>query len=224
MAYVGRKYEETRHLSLAEVAKLMRAEVKNLQLPQGATVRVRCHHNSINITVEGMTEAQVYEPQDDDDRANFRRREYTPAAQELYDALTAIRSAYQRDDSDIQVDHFDVRFYGTIEFEKDWHAESRAKEAARQADRRAELAREKAEAAATRFYAVKTREGIAVRSRADDRRVALVKMGRLYRWMKPMELKVGEVEYLLSKVGYESVRYDRTTKQFAVRRAVTTAA
>lgn len=217
MAYEGSQYQATRGETCAQLAKRMRAEIKKLSLPAGATVRVTSGSSKIDIDVQGMTDAQVWLPQDADDIACFRRKEHTPEAQKLADALNKIRNAYQRDDSDIQADHFDTRYYGHVSFEDEQHAGWRAGWDAEKVERAAQLKAEKAAAQAAPYRAAMTDGGIGVYAKADGRRVTLIKL-------RPYQLRAGvkhsEIEYYLGMFNYNVVRYDRTKRAFDVTRKV----
>lgn len=211
----GSKYQATKGETCAQIAKRIRKDIKAIELPEGVTVQVVSDYNSIGINVRGLSDAQTYLPQDDDDRANFRRQEYTPVAQKLIDELTTIHHAYNYDNSDIQSDYFDVRYYGRVDIESDWHAEFAAGEKAKKAIRAAELKAEKARAAAAPYRATVTDGGIGVYDKETGRRVALVKC-----W--PYELRTGmrhsDIEYRLSQCLFTVVRYDRTKHVFDVER------
>lgn len=213
--FKGSKYEETRGETTTQIAKRIRTHLKTgVALPAGVSVRVISSHSSIIVSVVGMGDERIYLPQDDDDRANFRRQEYTPVAQRLYDQLTAIYTAYNYDDSDIQSDHFDTRFYGRIEFQSDWDAEFSARMKDEKTARAEELKAEKAAAEAAPFTAALTDEGVAVYAKADDRRVTLIKL-------KPWQVRMAkgsEIVYYLDKFGYDLVRYDRVKRHYVVTR------
>lgn len=214
MAYTGSKFAETEGLGVVQIAKLMRAEFKAVELPPGVTLSVVSDHNSIGVTVHGMTDAQVWLPQDDDDRANFRRAEHTPAAAALLAKLKTIYNAYQRDDSDAQVDHFDVHYYGRVTFASDADAAFAATMKTQAAARKAALAAEKAAAAAAPLLARMTEDGIGVYDKKTSRRVALVKL-------RPYELRnitQAQVNYALHCALFDVVRYDRITRTYAITR------
>jgi hypothetical protein len=41
----------------------------------------------------------------------------TPEARAIYDKVDSITNAYNRDNSDIMTDYFDVDYYGTVTFD-----------------------------------------------------------------------------------------------------------
>jgi hypothetical protein len=211
----GSKYQETKGETCVQIAKRMRADVKEIDLPAGATVHVTSDHNSIGIIVRGLSDAQTWLPQDDDDRASFRRPEYTPVAAKLVTALEKIHGSYGYSNTDISIDHFDQRYYGRVEIERDEHAAWRAEWDAEKRARAVELKAEKNAANAAPFYAGMTDGGIGVFAKSDHRRVTLIKL-------RPYELRAGlkkaEIEYYLGVFGYSVVRYDRVKRQFAVTR------
>lgn len=211
----GSKYQETKGQTCAQIAKRMRADTKAVELPTGVTVQITSDYNSIGISVRGMDDDRTWLPQDDDDRANFRRPEYTPVAAKLVKALEEIHWSYAYSNTDISTDYFDQRYYGHVEIERDSQAAWRAKCDTEKKQRAAELKAEKAAADDAPFYAGMTDGGIGVFAKSDHRRVTLIKM-------RPAQLRMGlnhaEIEYYLSTVGYAVVRYDRVKRQFAVTR------
>lgn len=161
----GYKYPD-KFLSAAEIAKLMRADIKEavkFGLLPGAPVKysVRVHNyaggRSINIDVRGWTDAWV-----DCEGWVWRegRREHChnvwcKAAGEHKDlpgaevhqvlseeasvaqmTLQRIHDAYNHDGSDSMTDFFDVSYYGQVNFETARQAEFREQEAAKRAARR----------------------------------------------------------------------------------------
>lgn len=208
----GSKYQATKGETCAQIAKRIRKDIKAVGLPEGVTVQVISDYNSVDINVRGLGDARTYLPQDDD-RQNFRRAEYTPVAQKLVDELTKIHFSYNYDKSDIQVDHFDTRYYGHVSIERDDQAAWRKKNEADARNRTQALKAQKAAAEAAPFYAAETDNGIGVYAKSDGRRVTLI---RLYDWQLRNGVKHSETEYYLSTVGYEVVRYDRTKRAFDV--------
>lgn len=61
----------------------------------------------------------------------------TDEAESARMTLQRIHGAYNHDGSEVQVDYFDVRYHGHVEFEKAWDAEFRAEEKARLAAKKA---------------------------------------------------------------------------------------
>lgn len=218
MAFTGPQYQTTRSMSCAQLAKLMRAEIAKIELPYGVTVGVRSTHSSIDISVRGLGDARIYLPQDEDDRMYHRRPEFTSLAATLKAKLDAIHGAYQYDDSDVQTDHFDRRYYGAVSFDSDQHAAFQATQKTEADARREALKVEKAKATAAPFRAHVTNRGLGILDAATQRQVALIKV-RPYVLRKG--LKQAEAGYLLHCAGYEVVRYDRTTRSYAITRTWT---
>lgn len=141
----GSKYDATRDLSLVEIAKRMREDIKLAikagQIPGGLKVAVRVrHHNAIDMRVTaapaGMT---LWNPAflrwlDEDQRSSrfipFNGDRYAPAFNVVMDALKSIRSAYNRDNSDSMSDYFDVRYYGDVGMDGQFERDARAVELA----------------------------------------------------------------------------------------------
>jgi hypothetical protein len=122
----GSKYEVTKDLDLAQVAKLVRADIKATQkagfLPAGLECSVRISRYSMGQSLDVRITAApfvVYVPEHQVDAnrdAGVRCPFLTRSAVAAFDVIEAIVEAYNRDRSDTQSDHFDVRFYGHVEF------------------------------------------------------------------------------------------------------------
>ena len=125
----GSKYDAS--LVLAEIAKRMRkdiaAAVKVGELPRGkygVTISRFAGGQSIDISIKEVA-IQVHPIE----RLAFRRQKgaaafwegdlFTPEACALQKALEAIMAAYNYNGSDIDRDHWDVRFYGHAAFSGD---------------------------------------------------------------------------------------------------------
>lgn len=129
----GAKHEATKSLSTVEIAKRMRADIKEAinagRLPKGLKVSVRSDSFSggcsIDIRVTALPEdfrivAPLYlqwaidNPQEYRyGRAPFPHHEtVTPECADLLAKLKAIHGSYNRDNSDAMSDYFDVRYYG----------------------------------------------------------------------------------------------------------------
>ena len=140
----GHQYHEVpQYASAAEIAKAMRADIKQAKseglLPAHWKYSVRSENYSggcaINITVSGPREEIMVE-EDASKCPRFgaagviacegRGRHYsrncagaqrlTSEAEAVEMTLTRIHGAYNHDGSESQVDYFDVRYYGTVEF------------------------------------------------------------------------------------------------------------
>lgn len=143
MGSIGSKYETTKGLRTVQVAALIRADIKAAvaagELPAGKySVRTRGSslHSAIDVTFHLVGDVDVFS------RANILWRDANPhawigsapvAARELHSCdvvsttkkLEEIVNAYNRDDSDIQTDYFDRRFYEHIGPCSDWESERR---------------------------------------------------------------------------------------------------
>lgn len=147
--YRGVKYEATKDLDLAEIAKRVRADIKAAivsgALPKGLKTSVRISRysggQSMTISVKGLPEGfKVYQPGYVRATKNFtdygRRNESwyegngaTAAYNDMIGKLKAIGDAYNRDNSDIMVDYFDVNFYLHVDLDWKFEDEIRAREA-----------------------------------------------------------------------------------------------
>jgi hypothetical protein len=116
--FEGSKYRQTANLTRTEIAKLMRADIKALNLSKGFKISVRCESysggGSIDIRVLAVpAEFLLIESLSD---GLCQRRTLTPAAKSLLASLKAIHSAYKYDDSDIMTDYSHCRYYGAAEY------------------------------------------------------------------------------------------------------------
>lgn len=140
----GPKYEATKGLTVVEVAKLLRAEIKSAvksgKLPKGK-YSVRSDHNHIGIEIGGLALARIFSDERlaFDDHGIFGHRErYAPEMAAAMKFLEGLHDAYNYDGSDISSDYFNVRYYGGVILDHKWSepvleaekAEMLAKEAA----------------------------------------------------------------------------------------------
>lgn len=102
---VGNKYEETKHLKLSEVAKLIRADLK-LAFP-GVKFSVRCGPGrGLDIKVMTLPES-VKQVRNEDGAHGWMH----PSASAFLKSVEAIADAYNFDHSRIEEDYFHTRFY-----------------------------------------------------------------------------------------------------------------
>lgn len=137
----GSKYEATKGMSLKEVAKRIRQDVKQMiaagTLPKGLKVSVRMDgYNALRVNVTEVpaglrvySEAYARATKNFTDYSNpdvygYRAiARYTAEFNAVIEALDANTNSYNRDNSDIMTDYFDVRFYdGRASL--DWRIES----------------------------------------------------------------------------------------------------
>lgn len=121
----GSRYQATRHLRATEVAKLIRADIaaaiKAGEIP-AIKASVRCSgssmHDSIGLVVTAVPAGfQVKAESEQANRDAGQRCPWlTAEASALLARLDAMREAYNYDASQIEVDHFDTRFYGSVAF------------------------------------------------------------------------------------------------------------
>jgi hypothetical protein len=90
----GSKYEETKDLDIAEVAKLVRKDLAALKLPVKPSVRISRYSGGQSLDVHLKMERDP----------------------ELAKKIRAILNSYNFDESDSQSDYFCVRFYGHVTF------------------------------------------------------------------------------------------------------------
>lgn len=105
----GEKYKETEDLSMVEIAKLVRAELKKAFPGFKFSVSNSRGCSALRVRMTGAPEGMVLE-QEITDRYGKRNRP-TAATQEILDKANALIQAYNYDGSEIQSDYFNVRFY-----------------------------------------------------------------------------------------------------------------
>lgn len=137
----GPKYDATAQMSLVEVAKLIRADLKAAaadpkHLLHGLTFSVRkTDYNALNVEVDGLTDAQLY--QTVRDQFGHEEQQRTQLYRDVDAAVLQIVNAYSYDGSDIGADYWDVRFYGNCtlldDWARKWNAEEKARKDARAA-------------------------------------------------------------------------------------------
>ncbi len=125
---IGSKYDETKNLGLADLAKLIRADIKALAVP-GLKVSVRISRYSMGQSIElRVTEAPFVSNYDElladdklvadivaDRRCDCIKMPWlTDAAREVHLALEAIHDSYNYDNSDSMTDYFHTRFAGSV--------------------------------------------------------------------------------------------------------------
>lgn len=116
---VGNKYEETKNLSGAEVAKLIRKDLKAAFPGIKFSVRTTgsTTHESIDIEVKTLPAGlNLYVP------SLLDTVRYSDEAQAFIRSVDAVREAYNFDHSEIETDYFNVRFYGSVSFSSEVRA------------------------------------------------------------------------------------------------------
>jgi hypothetical protein len=127
--FVGKKYEAG--LDVTEIAKRMRADIKQAiadgEIPEGVKARVRTQRfaggQSIDIRVTSVPFMvyseeyfeEAYQAGGLDNIMRPRDEQFSPEMQQVFTVLRRIHASYQRDNSDIQSDYFDVNYYGQVE-------------------------------------------------------------------------------------------------------------
>ncbi|WP_051898623.1 hypothetical protein [Sciscionella sediminilitoris] len=135
----GARYREVRSLPLAEIAKLMRQDIKLARkvgnaatgdsdktpalfapiagAPTEIKYSVRTEHfsggGSIDIVIRNIPAEWGWTIKSDD--FGQEHKVATPAMRALFEAIRDIHRAYNYDDSDSQLDHFNTNYYGHVE-------------------------------------------------------------------------------------------------------------
>lgn len=136
----GDKYD--RSLSTTEIAKRIRADIKAAveagELPgKPVTYSVISRYfsggSSIDVTARGILGSRVAgeEAERDNRREGKRWPWLTDEARAVMAVLERIHDAYNHNGSEIQVDYFDVNYYGSVEIETEETAAFREREAAK---------------------------------------------------------------------------------------------
>jgi len=123
--FEGVAYEATKDLDLTEVAKRVRVNLKNAQdmecLPPEMTWTVNVRRfaggQAIDVVLTGMPDSWTYkQPGLAEDYLNRvpRHGGLTEQAEAAREWAKAMLQSYNRDDSDVQTDYFDVHFYGDV--------------------------------------------------------------------------------------------------------------
>jgi hypothetical protein len=206
------KYEATKHLSLAELAKRMRTDIADLHaegvIPERVGVVVRVGRgDAINITVSGLTDDEIASERDD-------RHDSAAAtlARTIRSELTAVHSAYNSSSSYPGQDYPSCHYYGAVTLLTG--AQQRFAERQRRlATESAAKARAYREAAAATGLAATIRGGrrleLVITAAESDEERDVVELPDYYR--KEM-LTTSVAEYLLGEAGWQVMRYNRRSR------------
>lgn len=118
---IGSKYEATKGMSRAEIAKLIRADLKAKFPEVKFSVRTENYSGggSIDVAVKVMPEGMRLRNPNDRNPKTGLHQWMTDEAIEFEKAISAITDAYNFDHSDLQSDYFHVRFYSTVSFPRE---------------------------------------------------------------------------------------------------------
>lgn len=138
--HYGSRYDMAK--TVDEIPALIRSEIKAAvargELPRGKySVRKRrsTHSWAIDVSISDLG-IPLLNPErlaaDRDDPNTYRPEyhcpRYTPEATAVRKAVEAICDSFNHDGSDSQTDYFDVRFYGSVDFNHEWEAARRVSE------------------------------------------------------------------------------------------------
>ena len=154
--FEGAAYKATERLDVTEIAKRVRVNLRNAQelgaLPEAMTWTVQIRKFAggcaIDVRLSGMPDTWTYNTPGLE--ADYCARVpqhggYTTAAKAAHAYASEVLQSYNRDDSDVQTDYFDVKFYGGVEIHDEasqWWAAQEAH--VREAQRKAAAARKAA--------------------------------------------------------------------------------
>jgi hypothetical protein len=142
--WYGSRYEEVKHMSVVEIAKRIREDIKLARkvddklatgatvalvdplaplatMPKGMKVSVRARHgNAIDVRIYNLPEKGWGYVEEDDWHVPGRTN-WVPGVQlrGIIDALSEIHDQYNYDGSDTSVDYFNVNYYGHVEVDYD---------------------------------------------------------------------------------------------------------
>jgi hypothetical protein len=109
--FKGNKYTETQNLDIKEIAKLVRADLKQFKdCKFSVSIERYSMGQSLNVYIM-QTPFDVYEYIEEE-------RKYTLRANNLVTEVKNILNQYNYDNSDSMTDYFDTRFYSDIRFGK----------------------------------------------------------------------------------------------------------
>lgn len=112
----GHKYDPAR--SLADVKKCVIADIEAAvaagDLPAEYTYAVRAYrdvHKNVEVTVRGMEQGDIYEPDD------YGHNRYTAKAMKVCEWINGIMAEYNRTNDDIQSDYFNRHLWTDVKLE-----------------------------------------------------------------------------------------------------------
>ena len=124
----GSKYDSS--LSTKEIARRFRQDVRDAKrggaLPKGLKVSVRIRYGvtttAIDATITALPGIRIMSPDwDPNNLGGSASERFTPDARRIRNQLDTMLQAYNYDNSDARIDHFDVKFYGRVAY--DWRLE-----------------------------------------------------------------------------------------------------
>ncbi|MDQ2737929.1 MAG: hypothetical protein M3Y35_04740 [Actinomycetota bacterium] len=117
-AFVGTKYAGG-HQPASDIGKSLRADIKHAQLAGALPRSARFSVTSSAYSGGQSVRVEVQDLPDRDTRVinwkgGYVTERLSEAGEELQKTVRSMLNAYQRDNSDIQSDYFDVQFYGDV--------------------------------------------------------------------------------------------------------------
>ena len=121
--FKGSKYEETKDLNLKEIAKLVRADIKEYcdnQKKLGVTIKITVATQyysmgqSLNFTIQECNQPLYNENWNEDNIGSEDNYYHSPYYYTLKDIIEYIYNQYNYDNSEPQTDYFDSRFHTHI--------------------------------------------------------------------------------------------------------------
>ena len=133
----GSKYEETKDLDIVEVAKLIKKELREEWPEFKWSVRTEKYSGGQSVKVKIKEAPESFKLFNSTWLSEFKNNEYSRAqkyteeASELLEEARNIVEAYNFDGSDARVDYFHVRFYKSVDYDRDLERERREVEASK---------------------------------------------------------------------------------------------
>ncbi len=114
--FEGLQYQGTKHLPLKEIAKKVKAEIREKH-PEIKVSVVTEHYSSIKIEVTAIPkDFQPYRKERIAPDSSFTTIRTSEAGQKLLDELETILAAYNREDVDSSTDYSNVRYYTYVTY------------------------------------------------------------------------------------------------------------
>ena len=117
--FKGDKYTQTRDLPLKDVAQLIKKEIltKHPEIKVSVSTESYSGGQSINIKVKDVPfkpyrKVELYPGEN----SSYYTLAYTEEGKALIEEIKTISNQYNRDNSDLQTDYFDVHFYCTPDY------------------------------------------------------------------------------------------------------------
>lgn len=117
--HIGEHEAQGRHMTNKEIAQAVRQKIKEAKkagiIPAEIKVSVRSDYLAVRVELSGWTQEQIW--QEKETIHGYVRKEWTNEAAQIQQTVEQIRNAYNRECINGQIDYFDVRYYGTTQWQ-----------------------------------------------------------------------------------------------------------